>query len=344
MTRIGINPARGKFSDYHPARMSVCLITYIPDESGYFEQRLQVLKLVFASLEAHTTRPYDLLVFDNGSCPTVIQYLQSLKDDGLIDFLILSQQNIGKIGALRLLFQAAPGEIIAYSDDDIFFYPGWLEAHLNILENFPQAGMVSGVPVRNAAGHARKSLDQLKEQTGKEFLVSFERRIPDEWESDWAISTGRDPQNHLTGTKHIQDMLIQRRDNQGAIQCEAIGSANHFQFAGWRNRLLEALPDQWSGKLMGAMIELDEAVDQAGYLRLSTTQRFVRHMGNTISPDLLKTAQSLNLSTTNLQGDNQGAISAESRRQRKRPAILRIPGSRRVLSWVYHRLFKILYS
>lgn len=344
MTRIGINPARGKFSAYQPARVSVCLITFIPEESGYFEHRLQVLKLVFASLEAHTTRPYDLLVFDNGSCPAVIQYLQSLQSTGLIDYLILAQQNIGKIGALRILFQAAPGEIIAYCDDDIFFYPGWLEAHLQILDNIHQAGMVSGVPVRNAAHHANQSLEKLNKNPSEGLLVLYERRIPDEWEIDWAISTGRDTQAHLYATKQDQDMVIQQKDSQGKILCEAIGAANHFQFVGWRKRLLKALPDQWSGKLMGAMLELDEAVDQAGYLRLSTVQRYVRHMGNTISPEVFQTAQSFNLINPDDQEIIQDAETTGQRSGKKRSKLLLIPGSRRIFSWIYHRLFKILYG
>lgn len=344
MSRIGINPARGKLSAYQPARVSVCLITYIPEESGYFEHRLQVLKLVFASLSAHTTRPFDLLVFDNGSCPAVIQYLQSLKDDNLVDYLILARQNIGKIDALRVLFQAAPGEIIAYCDDDIFFYPGWLEAHLHILKNFSQAGMVSGVPVRNASLHANLSLKKLSEHPDDGIRVVYERRIPNEWEIDWALSTGRDPQAHLASTSAQQDMILRSQDAQGKTICEAIGSANHFQFAGWKTRLLQALPDQWSGKLMGAMIELDEAIDQAGYLRLSTSQRYVRHMGNTISADILKTAQSFNLVTVPDSENGLPVIPSSPRTNRKRLWLLRIPGSRRVLSWLYHQLFKILYG
>jgi glycosyltransferase involved in cell wall biosynthesis len=344
MTRIGINPARGEFSLYKPARVSVCLITYIPEESGYFEHRLNVLKLVFASIQKHTTRPYDLIVFDNASCPTVTQYLQSLRESGLVDYLILSRQNIGKIGALRILFQAAPGEIIAYCDDDIFFYPGWLEAHLQILENFPQAGMVSGVPVRDAARHANQSLEVFSLQPESGIRVTYERYIPDEWEIDWAVSTGRDPQAHLTATAKDQDMLIRLEDHQGKTSCEAIGSANHFQFAGWKTRLLQALPDQWSGKLMGAMIELDEAIDQAGHLRLSTSQRYVRHIGNTINPEMIKLAQSYNLIPTSEQSNLPASISTNLGSIRKRPWLFRIPGSRRTLSWIYHRLFKLLYG
>ena len=47
---------------------------------------------------------------------------------------------------------------------------------------------------------------------------------------------------------------------------------------------------------MGKMLELDEAVDQLGFLRLSTTSRLVRHIGNVIPDDLLAEADDLDLS------------------------------------------------
>lgn len=345
MTRIGINPARGKLSAYQPARVSICVLTYIPDESGYFEHRLQVIKLVFASLRAHTTLPFDLLVFDNGSCPALVEYLQTLQDKGEIDYLLLSRENIGKIGALRLLFQAAPGEVIAYCDDDILFYPGWLEAHLQILDHFPNAGMVSGVPVRNAARHARTSLDALAANPAAGLSAQFERCIPDAWESDWAASTGRDPQVHLAATKDDLDLVFTRQNPDGA-GIKAIASANHFQFVALRARLLQALPAGWSGKLMGAMIELDEAVDRLGYLRLSTSERYVRHMGNTISPETLQETITMDLIQGEDLAEMQTAASSSQTgksSRKKRHWLLRFPGSRRLLSAIYHRLFEILY-
>jgi hypothetical protein len=133
MARLGINPARGKVIQERPAQVTVALVTYIPNQVGYFEGRLDVLKLVLASLAAHTLLPHDLMIFDNGSCAEVVAYLRSQHEAGSVDYLILSRRNIGKIDALRLLFQAAPGEIIAYSDDDILFYPGWLGASLEVL-------------------------------------------------------------------------------------------------------------------------------------------------------------------------------------------------------------------
>lgn len=348
MARIGINPARGKISEYRPARVTVTCITYIPDLTGYFEQRLEVLKLSLASLRAHTTPPFDLMVFDNGSCQPVVDLLRGLEQSGQIDYLLLARQNIGKIGALQILFNAAPGKIIAYHDDDIFFYPGWLEAHLQILENFPQAGMVSGLPVRNAARHARRSLDHLAAQGAPGLSITHERRIPDEWEADWAASTGRNPQAHLQGTHDQQDMILRllpTPGGRGAVSAaagegklDAIAGANHFQFIAHKSTLLQALPAQWTGKLMGHMVELDEAVDNLGCLRLSTTQRFTRHMGNTLSVSILQEAQRLGLETTDLEKPAPRQAAAA-----KKYWLLRIPGARRVLMAVYKRLFDILY-
>jgi len=100
MTRIGINPARGKQSAYHPAKITVAMLSYIPHLEGYFRHRLDVLKLALASLEAHTEISHDLLVFDNGSCKPVVDYLRFLRGEGIIDYLLLSRRNLGKIGAI----------------------------------------------------------------------------------------------------------------------------------------------------------------------------------------------------------------------------------------------------
>ena len=57
-------------------------------------------------------------------------------------------QHIGKIGALQVMFKAVPGEVIAYCDDDVFYLPGWLEKHLEILDTFPKVGVISGMYIK----------------------------------------------------------------------------------------------------------------------------------------------------------------------------------------------------
>jgi hypothetical protein len=340
-TRIGINPARGKTSSYHPKQVTVAMLTYIPSLEGYFENRLDILKLEFSSLQAHTSRPYDFYVFDNGSCAPVVDYLRSQQKIGLVDMLMLSAQNIGKIGALRILFSAAPGRLIAYSDDDIFYYPGWLEAHLEVMNGYPKAGMVSGLPIRNASGHAMQSLEELAAKQDGTIRIERKRQIQDEWEIDWALSTGRDPIAHLDQTAHQLDMVLRIQKAGGEGMLEAVGGANHFQFLTPKSVILEALPKEWSGKLMGSMIELDEAVDQMGYLRLSTAERYTRHLGNTLSQEICGEAARLGLGE-NL--DPRSIASFKNTTDRNKHWILRIPGSRKILHAAYRRLFDILFK
>lgn len=328
MARIGSNPARNKFSDYRPAGVTVAVLTFVPELKGYFTQRFDVLKLTLSSLIANTSEPFDFIVFDNGSCEPVVDYLRDLNEKGILDYLMLSTQNLGKIGALKLLFNAAPGEVIAYSDDDILFYPGWLETHLQIIETFPNVGMVSGLPVRNASDRASETLKKIIAEGVPGLTVSRERRIPDDWEADWAVSTGRDPGEHIQATKDRQDLILELNG------VEVLGSANHFQFVSPKDVLVKALSSEWGGQLMGQMVELDEDVDRQGFLRLSTLERYTRHIGNVISPQLVEDVGILGLS-----------VSAQQiKHRKKRHWILRIPGAGRVLWKLYDWIFRVFYG
>jgi glycosyltransferase involved in cell wall biosynthesis len=328
MARFGINPARGKTSAYQPARVTVALLTYIPHLDGYFRNRFDILQLTLASLIANTRLPYDLLVYDNGSTSKVVEYLLGLQSQGKIRYLILSSENIGKIGAFELLLNAVPGEYVAYSDDDIFFYPGWLYAHLKVMDAFPKVGMVSGSPVRDASERASRSLQKLIDAGDTALKVSYERRIPDEWESDWALSVGRAPEVHLEKTSSQQDIILESKS------VEVFGSASHFQFLSPKKLIIKALPESWSGNLMGEMNELDDAVDRLGYLRLSTVNRYTRHLGNTISPDLASEARELGVT----QSESQKKTSNQKH------WLLSIPGSGRILRRTYNSLFNILHN
>ncbi len=336
MARIGINPARGKVTTATPQAITVAMITYLPEQSGYFTHRLDVLRLALAGLGAHTTLPHDVIVFDNGSCPEALAVLQQAQQDGIINFLLLSDRNIGKVDALKVLCQAAPGDVIAYMDDDILVYPGWLEISMDVLERFPKAGMVSATPVRDSAGHARASLDAFTAGPPRGITVLHERRIRDEWEADWAVSTGRDPQAHRSETVDKLDLVFHYQTADGPV-IEAIAGANHFQFITYKGTLLQALPAQWTGKLMGSMLELDEAVDRQGLLRLSTVQRYARHLGNALSPEASAEARAFGLAV----GEIPAVWTAGKRR---RHPVLRLPGARRILMGMYNWLFKILFQ
>lgn len=327
MARYGMNPARRQNSTYKPARVTAAVVTYIPSLEGYFSQRLEVLKVCLASLRQTLDSDCDIAVLNNGSCQEVREYLGSLLEASRIDYLLHSRRNLGVIGAFKILFSAVPGEIIAYSDDDVFYYPGWLEEHLRILDTYPGVGMVSGAPVGFSSEHAFQSVDNFIEDKAQNLRVSGKERIP-AWERDWALSTGRDAEEHLGKIQETPHLLLEYQD------VLAIKAAKHFQFVTPKKVILQALGKEWPTSLMDGLVALDEAVDRRGFLRLSTVDRVTRHIGNTINPELIREISRVGIDvevTTKTVKEQQHWL-------------LKIPGSGRILWPLYRWLFNILHG
>jgi hypothetical protein len=320
-----MNPARKAKTDYQPEEVTVAMLTYIPSLKGYFRDRLDVLKLSISSLVTHTEIPFDFLVFDNGSCPEVIQYLQDLNEKGIIVYLLLSSRNIGVEGGVRILSQATIGKYFAYSNDDVYYYPGWLKAHLRILETYPTVGMVSGSPVGFASEHAKQSMTTFIENSPTGLEISERDRVED-WEVDWAKSTGRDVDEHLKTVENMPHIMLNYRG------VEAISSATHFQFVSPKEVIPATFPDPWHKNLMGGMVEMDKRVDEMGLLRLSTPDRVTRHIGNAISPEFQQEVERLGLE-----------LDAPIQKTMKKHWLLNIPGSGRLLRSLYDWLFKVLH-
>ena len=149
MTRIGQNPAKFVKDVAKPARITVAVLNYIPFLSGFYAEMDGVLKACLNSIyKTQLNEDFDILVFDNGSCDEIKQFLLKEQAEGRIQYLYLSEKNLGKGGAWNIIFDGAPGEIIAYTDNDCVFTPDWLEKSIRILETYPNTGMVTARPFR----------------------------------------------------------------------------------------------------------------------------------------------------------------------------------------------------
>src|SRR5258707_6704852 len=146
--RKGQNPAKFVNQVARPEQITVALLNYIPFLSGFYAETLDVLKVCLDSMRKDPGLPFDLLVFDNGSCKEVRDFLITEKEDGRIQYLTLAEKNLGKSGAWNIILAGAPGEIIAYTDSDVLFSPKWLSRSVEILETFPKVGMVTARPFR----------------------------------------------------------------------------------------------------------------------------------------------------------------------------------------------------
>ena len=298
MARLGTNPSRGKTLDFTPPRVTVAVLVYEPNQLGYFQHRLDVTKLTINSIIRNTEKPFELLVFDNGSCEEMVSYLKALHERGQIDTLVLSRQNIGKLNALWRIAHLAQGEVIAYTDDDVYHLPGWLPAHLEILDTYPNVGAVTGFYIKQrVAMSSDKTLEWVAQQeAAKNLTVERGQLIPQKWEEEYMDNSGRTLERYQSEVAGLEDVVV---DFKGL---KAWVSAHHFQVLTPKKVLIEVLSEMldegWSDQMMGRMVEMDDRMDAKGYLRLTTYAQAMRLLGNTIDDEVKALAARDSVSTT----------------------------------------------
>lgn len=270
--RQGQNPAKMGLPAYAPKRLGIAVLSYIPSREAYFAQSLEILKVQIASIH-RTTREFDLLVFDNGSCLEVQQELQRLQIEGLIHFLILSRFNLGKTGALNWILASYPNEIIGFADGDVLFRPGWYEKSLEILEAFPTAGLVSAQPC---------FFDPLRGEGQAHLALKKDDRykLTDEKLDPSAIEEyGRGIGQSLKEMEDLKKTYNQVVENPSGVR--AVVGASHMQFImpGEVARRIIPLPASFALSTKEDTY-LNQRIDQAGFLHLSTLKPYISHMGN----------------------------------------------------------------
>ena len=270
--REGQNPAKFVETVAKPKRVTVAVLSYIPFLSGYYAQSLEVLKKSLQSIRDTADEPFDLMVFDNGSGPETVQFLEDQRDAGNIQMLVLSDRNLGKGGAWNFVFSAAPGEIIAYSDSDALFYPGWLSQSIAILRSFPRVGMVTARPFRTSPDLYSATVNWAEQTEG----VRVDRGQFISWQDflEFDRSLGQSEAEIRERYGKTEDIRIEHN------QATAIVGASHFQFVAYKSVVSELVPFNMD-RPMGQVIEMDRRLNEGGYLRLMTEDPLVMNMSNT---------------------------------------------------------------
>ena len=262
--RIGTNPNRNNGADkFLPVVFAV--VTHLPNQEGYHKDRLEVIQACLNTMRDGAKVPHTFMVWDNGSCAALTDWLQwSFKPD-----VLMLSGNIGKTAARAAMIRMLPpGTVVAYSDDDILYYPGWLEPQLELLEHFPDVSVVTGYPVRTAFRWGVENTIAWAKKNGK---VKKGQLIPREWEDDFCVSIGREPEWHADYTKDDVDYRVTYKGKQAYL------TAHHCQFVGYSDFIAPHL--FYDDAAMGDEKPFDIAMDKAG-LRLATVERHTRHIGN----------------------------------------------------------------
>jgi glycosyltransferase involved in cell wall biosynthesis len=317
--RIGQNPGKYLKEVAKPARITVAVLNYIPFLSGFYTDTLEVLKVCLDSIRETADLPFDLLVFDNGSCEEVRQYLLDEHQAGKIQFLILSEKNLGKGGAWNVILGGAPGEIIAYTDSDAFFYPGWLSRSVQILETFPKVGMVTARPFRTKEEFYTSTAAW--GESVAEATVERGQFIPYKVFREFDLSLGQSEEEIRQHYDTSQDVRLMY---QGVT---AFAGASHWQFVGYKSVLQEFLPFNMD-RPMGQVRQLDQRMNEAGYLRLMVSDPLAMNMSNTLRNAPGKAAEN----AVNRRTSGRGA------------ALLDLPPVRRALLGFYDTIFRWYYD
>ena len=274
--RLGQNPAKNQKDVAKPERITVAVLNYIPVIAGYYTQMLDVLKVCLNSIRETADMPFDLLVFDNGSCEEVISYLADEKDQGRIQYLMLSSKNLGKGGAWNMIFSGAPGEIIAYTDNDVQFYPGWLSKSVELLETYPKVGMVTARPFRTPPEFYTSTIKWAKENP--DVVVENGQLIPFDVLHAFNLSLGQTEEFSQNFINTTEDILLAYK------QLRAIVGGSHWQFTARKEILQGFLPFQMD-RPMGQVKQLDERVNKESYLRLMLPEPLVMNLSNSLAQD-----------------------------------------------------------
>lgn len=341
--RVGKNPFKHKTGKFTPAKVGIVSLTYIPFLSGYYEYSLEVLKIHLESLQLTKTEECNLLVFDNGSCQEVTDFLQAEQLRGAIDWLVLSNHNMSKAGAINWAFSVLENDYLAYTDSDILFRPGWVEESLAIFSQFDRAGIVAVQP---------PFFDLLKEEfLSLENLRADERyqveeMLPDmRWVEEYCRGIGISPEKR----KHYETTPLYRvkaRSGEG----EAWIGATHAQFMVSREVGRAILPLPVSGRLMPADAkEINRKPEALGYWQLSTIDSYFYHIGNTLNDLVLEEIAALRKEATPSRVGKQSQTADAAARGAKgvifrvmKWMVNKVPGVRGLFSRVYGFLFRLV--
>jgi glycosyltransferase involved in cell wall biosynthesis len=318
--RKGQNPAKFVKDVARAERITVALLNYIPFLSGFYAETLDVLKVSLESMRKDAGLSFDLMVFDNGSCEEVRDFLVKEKDAGRIQYLILSEKNMGKGGAWNVMLTGAPGEIIAYTDADVLFSPKWLSRSVEILETYPNVGMVTARPFRTPPEFYESTLKWAKD--AERATLDEGQFIPWDTFLEFNLSLGQTEEENKKVYAETKDWRVQYKG------ITAMAGASHWQFTAYKSTLQQFLPFDMD-KPMGQVRQLDKRMNDAGLLRLMVSDPLAMNMSNTLGY---------------LRGElGKGQVKSKKGKSFAR-RVLEVALIKKMLLAVYNKIFNWYYS
>ena len=271
--RVGSNPEKDNIKIDIESYHRVVIPVYIPNlKEDYFKDGLVILKMCLESLISTVHKKTRISIINNGCCDEVIDYLNQCYDNHvIIDQLLHSKINLGKVNALYSAIKSNLEPLITISDSDVMFLPLWQQKVEQIHANFPEAGLVSPVPSSTAYRSPFNNSTL--------FYGFFKGRIKatSVIEPDGMIKFQESIGRVMYNATHLEKYLTISNKKSEAV----IGSG-HF-IATLKAEVFRHAPLAiCEAKIVGGSENnyIDIPNDEGGFLRLSTKGNYAYHLGN----------------------------------------------------------------
>lgn len=268
--RVGFNPNKDKILPPSDFTHQVIVPVYIPHQSDYFKDSLQILQWCLESLFKTSHAKTYFTIINNGSCNEVVEYLNQLHQEYKIQEIIHTTA-IGKLNAILKGLTGHQFPLITITDADVLFLNNWQKATYEVFEAFPKAGVVCTTP--SSKSFNNKTFNLFTEKIFSKSLAFTAVKNPKALES-FAKSIGN-PEFYKP--IHYKNFLTLSSDNT-----KAVVGAGHF-VATYRGDIFSSLEVTAISHSLGGTSEaqiLDVPVIRKGYWRLSTDDNYTYHMGN----------------------------------------------------------------
>jgi len=276
MARVGGNPAKSREIS-NEAYHRVVLPVHIPKlDEDYFKESLTILELSAESLLSTVHEETRITFVSDASCVEVEDFLKSLSTkSSLIDQVLISQKNIGKVNALLMATKSNTESLFTLADADTLFLPGWQGAVEKLFCEFPSAGIVSPVPISGGTMALSANASSTIISGLLDWNLSSTEIVDKEALRRFWVSIDSKHANEA----EIKNLLILKGQN-----CDAAVGCGHFVMT-VRAEVLENAPAGPSRSMALGSSEaqyFDRPNNENGFLRLATLLNYAFHMGNRV--------------------------------------------------------------
>ena len=271
--RKGENISKDQLISRKNCSHRVIIPLYVPNEKDYYKDSFRIFEMCLRSAIKTAISPLKVSVISDACIQNVNKKLVDLKEEGLIDELIIESENLGKINSILRAIRNAQERLITISDADVLFLNDWEKAIIEVFEAFPNAGAVSPVPVFRT---------QFKLTSNIWMKYLYSKKL--------GFSPVKNPEALTRFAKSIgwsrldsgwKDVIATLKSKNGHI---AVIGSSHF-VATYKREVFQDLPLEDSNFKLGGNSEYlytDLPVVKYGGYRLATYENYAYHMGNTL--------------------------------------------------------------